>query len=214
MKSSIEAIVVPYKHQIHLIFMNEPKTCKEWLDALNKFLAKNEWHVNQFYLALLEGEASHIVGVHQHIFEKSSMFNLFLSLQNLFSSSGLVNISASWSSVPILSMQMSPFSWWSLMKWWRKSICFVLECWTGLLVSFIALSLSHSNSICLKLIPKPFKVAFIHRICAQHLPTAMYSALAVDSATLFYFLDDHETSDLPNSWHVPDVLLLSALHPA
>jgi len=61
-------------------------------------------------------------GVHQHIFEKSSMFNSFLSLQNLFSSNGLVNISASWSSLSILSVQMSPFCWWSLMKWWRTSV--------------------------------------------------------------------------------------------
>jgi hypothetical protein len=89
--------------------MNEPKTCEEWLDALNKFLAMDEWHVNQFYLDLLEGEACHIMEVHQHIFEKSSMFNSFLSLQNLFSSSGLVKISASWSSVPTLPMQMYPF---------------------------------------------------------------------------------------------------------
>ena len=46
-----------------------------------------------FYLGLLEGEASHISGgVHQHIFEKSNMLNSFFSLQNLFSSNGLVNI--------------------------------------------------------------------------------------------------------------------------
>ena len=161
MNSSIEVIVVPYKHQIHLIFMNEPKTCEEWLDALNKSLAMDEWHVNQFYLALLEGEACHIMGVHQHIFEKSSMFNSFLSLQNLFSSNGLVKISASWSLVPTLSIQMSPFCWRSLMKWWQTSICFVLECWTGLLVSFTTLLLSQSNGTCLNLIPKSLKVAFI-----------------------------------------------------
>ena len=139
--------------------MNEPKTCEKWLDALNKSLAKNECHDNQFYLALL-GEACHIMGVHQHIFKKSSMFNSFLSLQNLFSSSGLVKISASWSSVPTFSMQISPFCWWSLMKWWQASICFVLWCWTGLLVSFTTLSLSHSNGTCLNLIPKSLKVAF------------------------------------------------------
>ena len=73
------------------------------------------------------------------------MVNSFLSLQNHFSSNGLVNISASWSSVPTLSMQISPFCWWSLMKWWRTSMCFVLACWTELLVNLIALSLSHSN---------------------------------------------------------------------
>ena len=43
-----------------------------------------------FYLGLLEGEACHMSGgVHQHIFEKSNMFNSFLSLQNLFSSKWL-----------------------------------------------------------------------------------------------------------------------------
>jgi hypothetical protein len=70
--------------------MNDPKTCEEWLDALNKSLAMDEWYVNQLCLALLEGETCHIMGVHQHIFVKSSMFNSFLNLQNLFSSSGLV----------------------------------------------------------------------------------------------------------------------------
>jgi hypothetical protein len=63
----------------------------------------------------------------------------------------------------------------------------------------MALSLSHSNGTFLKLIPKSFNVAFIHKICAQQLSAAMYSASAVDSAILFYFLDDHETSDLPNN---------------
>ena len=46
-----------------------------------------------FYLGLLEGEVCHISegeGVHQHIFKKSNMFNSLLSLQNLFSSNGLV----------------------------------------------------------------------------------------------------------------------------
>jgi hypothetical protein len=133
----------------------------------------------KFYLALLEGEAWHIIGVHQHIFEKSSMFNSFLSLQNLFSSSGLVKISASWSLVPTFSIEMFLFYWWSLMKWWWTSMCFVLACWTGSLVSFTTLSLSHSNDTCLNLILKPFKVAFIQRIYAQQLPAAMYSATVV-----------------------------------
>jgi hypothetical protein len=67
------------------------------------------------------------------------------------------------------------------------------------LVSLIALSLSQSNGTFLNLIPKSFKVAFIQRICAQQLPVDMYSASAVDNATLFCFFDDHETSDLPNN---------------
>ena len=89
-----------------------------------------------------------LVGVHQHIFEKSNMFNSFLSLQNLFSSNGLVNISASWSSVPTLSMQMSPFCWWSLMKWWGHQCALFLhvelDCWSTWLHShcYIAMALS------------------------------------------------------------------------
>jgi hypothetical protein len=92
-------------------------------------------------------------------------------------------------------------------------MCFILACWTRLLVSLIALSLSHSNGTFLNLIPKSFKVAFIQSICAQQLPAAMYSASTVDNATLFCFFDDHEISDLPNSWHMLDVLVLSTLHP-
>jgi hypothetical protein len=82
------------------------------------------------------------------------------------------------------------------------------------LVSFTVLSLSHSNGTFLKLIPKSFNVAFIHKICAQQLPAAMYLASAVDSAILFCFLDDHETSDLSNNWQVPEMLFLSTLSPA
>jgi hypothetical protein len=81
------------------------------------------------------------------------------------------------------------------------------------LVSLIALSLSHSNGIFLNLISKSFNMAFIQRICAQQLLVAMYLALAVNNATLFCFFNDYEISDLPNSWHVLDVLLLSTLSP-
>jgi hypothetical protein len=42
-----------------------------------------------------------------------------------------------------------------------------------LLVSLIALLLSHSNGTFLNLIPKSFKVAFIQRICARQLPADM-----------------------------------------
>jgi hypothetical protein len=85
------------------------------------------------------------------------------------------------------------------MKWWWTSICFVLACLTGLLVNLIALSLSHSNGTFLNLITKSLKVVFIQSISAQQLPANMYSASAVDNATLFCFFDDHEISDLPNN---------------
>jgi hypothetical protein len=77
----------------------------------------------------------------------------------------------------------------------------------------IALLLSQNNDTFLNLISKSFKVAFIQSNCAQQLPALMYSASAVDSATLFYFFDDHKTRDLPSNWQVPLVLILSILHP-
>ena len=73
--------------------MNKPLKCERCLDALNMSLARMYAMPINFYLGLLEGEACHISGeVHQHIFEKSNMFNSFLSLQNLFSSNGLVKL--------------------------------------------------------------------------------------------------------------------------
>ena len=76
----------------------------------NHVLIKNVCHANQLlpWIARRRG-MSYKWGVHQHIFEKSNMFNSFLSLQNLFSSNSLVNISASWSLVSTLSMQCPLF---------------------------------------------------------------------------------------------------------
>jgi hypothetical protein len=59
-----------------------------------------------------------------------------------------------------------------------------------LLVSFTALSLSHSNGTCLNLISKSFKVTFIQSNWAQPLPAEMYSASVVESATLFSLFDN------------------------
>jgi hypothetical protein len=146
---------------------------EEWLDALNMSLAKDGCVPINFYLGSSKERHVILVGVHQYIFEKSNMFKSFLSLQNLFSANGLVNISASWSSVPTLLMQMYPFCWWSLMKWWRTSMCFVLAYWTRLLVSLIVLSFLYSNGTFLNLIPKSFNVAFIQSIYAQQLPAAI-----------------------------------------
>jgi hypothetical protein len=41
----------------------------------------------------------------------------------------------------------------------------------------------------------------------------MYSTLVVYMATLFLFLEVHETSDLPRKWHPIDVHFLSILQP-
>ena len=55
------------------------------------------------------------------------------------------------------------------MKWCLMSMCLVLECYTGLLVSFTMLLLSHSSGTSLNLIPKSFNVAFIHSNCGHKL---------------------------------------------
>jgi hypothetical protein len=68
-------------------------------------------------------------------------------------------------------------------------MCLVLEWFTGLLASLIALSLSHKSGILLKLQPKSLKVNLIQSSCAQQTPAATYSASAVDKATEFCFLE-------------------------
>ena len=54
--------MIPYKHQILLIFMNEPIKCETCLDALNMSLARMYAMPINFYLGLLEGEVYHIIG--------------------------------------------------------------------------------------------------------------------------------------------------------
>ena len=54
--------MVPYNHQIHLIFMNEPIKYEEGLDALNMSLARDVCMPINFYLELLKGEACYISG--------------------------------------------------------------------------------------------------------------------------------------------------------
>jgi hypothetical protein len=92
-------------------------------------------------------------------------------------------------------------------------MCLVLECCTGLLASLMALSLSQSNEILLYAQPKSLKVCFIHNNWAQHAPTTMYSASAVESATQFYFIELHDTKDRLRNWQVPVVRFRSTLQP-
>ena len=189
--------------------------CEICLDALIMSLARMYAMPINFYLGLLEGEAYHMSRGCINIYLRNLICSTHFLACKTFS-----HLMAWWIyrqvDLRCLHSQCKCplFCWWSLMKWWQTSICFVLECWTGLLVNLIALSLSHSNGTFLNLIPKSFKVAFIQRICAQQLLADMYSASAVDNATLFCFFDDHKTSDLPNNWHVPKVLFLLTLHPA
>ena len=82
---------------------------------------------------------------------KSSTLSSFRNLQNIASSSGLVKISANWFSVLTPSSEILFLATWSLRKWWWISMCLVQECWTGLLASFTALSLSHKRGNFLEL---------------------------------------------------------------
>jgi hypothetical protein len=83
-----------------------------------------------------------IYAIDQSKFRESKTFSSLRSLQNIFSSKGLVKISASWWSVLIWQTLMSPFCWWSLKKWCQMSRCVVRLCSTGLSVKRIALSLA------------------------------------------------------------------------
>ena len=145
---------------------------------------------------------------------ESKIFSSFLKAQNLRSSSGFVKISANCLSVLTWRNEISPLVSWSLKKWCLLSMCFVLECWTGLLASLMALSLSHIRGIFVNSHPKSLKVCFIHKSWAQQAPVATYSASAVDKATEFCFLELQDTKDQLRNWQVPVVLFLSTLQPA
>ena len=64
-----------------------------------------------------------------------------------FSSSGFVNKSASWRSVPMKYISIFPFSTWSRRKWYLISICFDLEWSTGLFEMAIAFVLSQKIGV-------------------------------------------------------------------
>ena len=156
-----------------------------------------------FYLGLLEGEACHISGGCINTYLRNPICSTHSLAYKTFSHPmaceyigklifGAYTLNANVPFLLVISYEMV------------ADINVLCSCmWTRLLVSLIALSLSHSNGTFLNLIPKSLKVAFIQSTCAQQLPADMYSASVVDNATLFCFFDDHETSDLPNNWHVP-----------
>jgi hypothetical protein len=58
----------------------------------------------------------HMYVVDQSKLRESKTFSSLRNLQNLFSSKGLVKILASWFSVLIWYISISPLCWWSLRK--------------------------------------------------------------------------------------------------
>ena len=97
----------------------------------------------------------------QTTLRESSIFSSLRKAQNLDSSRGFVNISASCFSVLTWRISISRLVSWSLKKWWWMSMCLVLEWLTGLFASLIALSLSHNNGILVKWHPKSWRVCLI-----------------------------------------------------
>jgi len=75
----------------------------------------------------------------------------------------------------------------------------------------MALVLSHNKGTLLIFNPKSSICCFIHKICAQQLPVAIYPASTVDNATHACFLLCHDIRLDPSKWHVPLVLFLSNL---
>jgi hypothetical protein len=159
-------------------------------------------------------EKKHMYAIDQSKFRESKAFSSLCSLQNLFSSKGLVKISASWFSVLMWQTSISPLCRWSLKKWCQMSMCLVQLCSTGLSAKRIALSLSYRSGTLLRLWPKSRRVCLIQSSCSQHWPTTTYSASAVDRATDVCFLELQDTRDLPRNWQVHDALFLSTLHSA
>jgi len=92
------------------------------------------------------------------------------------------------------------------------SMCLVLECLTRFLVGLIALVLPHFRGIWSRFTPKSSSCCFIRRLWEQQLPTTIYLALVVESATQACFLQFQDTREFPKRWHVPLVLLLSNFH--
>ena len=126
---------------------------------------------------------------------------------------GFVNRSANWFLELTNWITQSPLFTWSLMKWWRISICFVLECCIGFLVRIIALVLSQCKGIWERDSPKSLNCCLIHKLWAQQLLAAMYLGSAVDNATHACFLLCQKIRLDPSRWHVPLVLFLSIFHP-
>ena len=115
---------------------------------------------------------------------------------NLSLLSGLVNKSTNYFLETTNWTSQSPLLTWSLIKWWRISICLVLECYTGFFVKFIALVLSQRKRILDRFIPKSLSCCLIQRLCAQQLPASIYSASVVNNVEQVCFLLCHKLNSI------------------
>jgi hypothetical protein len=132
----------PPKHVHHFAMdLRDPgSVCTTWAPLLSNKMHKEH-----------DQGHKHMYATIQSTFRESKTFSSLRSLQKVFSSRGLVKISASWFSMLTWNTSISPFCWWSLKKWCRMSMCFVRLCSTGLSAMRIALSLSHRSGTLLRL---------------------------------------------------------------
>ena len=134
-KKSIQTMII-----MHLFLMIKHFEA-QYLNLCNSFLLSMQVHQSRCAIV-------------QTTLRESSIFSSLCKAQNLDSSRGLVKILASCFSVLTWWILISPLASWSLKKWCRMSMCLVLECLTGLLANFMALSLSHKSGILVKWHPK------------------------------------------------------------
>jgi len=160
-----------------------------WDKFLRGFERHNWTFHKLFFLPIHTMKSNKLCAGVQTMLRESSIFSSLRKAQNLDSSRDLVKISASCFSVLTWLISISPLASWSLKKWCRTSMCFVLEWLMGLFVSFMALSLSHKSGILVKWHPKSRRVCLIQSSWAQHAPAATYSASAVERAIQFCFLE-------------------------
>jgi hypothetical protein len=113
---------------------------------------------------------------------------------------GLVKISASWSCVGTYIKAIFPLSTLSLRKWYRTSMCLVLEWRTSFFDTLMTLVLSHWSGTWLYSSLKSLMVYVIQRSWELQLAAATYSALVVDWATLNYLWEDQDTKEDSKNW--------------
>ena len=187
-----------WKRDSNSIWKDSNLKTQKCMNALkNARKSSTNIHVHISYRFNLH-KGSTIMNVHTSF--TSIMPNSLLILQNWSSFKGLVKISASWLRVSTCSMQMSPLSACSLIKWCLISICLVHEYWTRFLVILMALVLSQKIKILCKVTPKSLNCYLIHKIWAQQLLATIYSASAVERVTEFYFLLNQKISIWLRNW--------------
>ncbi len=140
---------------------------------------------------------------------------MFINLWCRSFDNALVRTSATMCSVGQYSIQTSPFSTRSRIKWCWTSMCFVRAWWVGFLVNDIASWLLHQITINFfsSMYPKSIINFVIHMASFVACVFAMYSVYVVDNAIVGCRLLLQEMAPLPIMKTNPVVDLLSSRSP-